>query len=514
MRGHRGGGGGADSWAVGYGLWAVARISAVLALSGGMAGCGRTQLARTHGRAEVAPSALDFGKQPVLFPAQQNLTVQDAGNAALHLGAIASAGSGAAAFSVDGSAADIASGSAISRAVIFKPPAAQAYAATLTVESDDADAPAIQVRLTGEGVSGGVLAAAPASLDFGRVGEGESATRTLTLASTGTSDLYLGGLSFTAATAAAYAFVGSPHTPSTLAAGAQVSLAVRFAPLPATVSGLGAVAIDSSDPAHAHVEVPLTASINRAPIPLARGIVGAGAPQAGSLQTAVGVAVQLDSSGTRDPDGDLPLTLHWTLSQRPVGSAAAVSSPDSATAALLLDAPGLYTVLLDAADSTGLPDLAPSRLDIRAIPPEQLVVRLVWDQIPPDLDLHLLEQGAQLGSSGDCGWTNPQPVWFSGGPDANPSYGGDALEGFGPETISWKNPAQGSYTAAVVYTADHGSGLATTATVSVFTYGVLSAAPARLLSSPGDTWMAVSIAWPSGQITALPAAPPPLPVQR
>ena len=66
----------------------------------------------------------------------------------------------------------------------------------------------------------------------------------------------------------------------------------------------------------------------------------------------------------------------------------------------------------------------------------------------------------------------------------------------------------------MVYTADHGSGLATTATVSVFTYGVLSAAPARLLSSPGDTWMAVSIAWPSGQITALPAAPPPLPVQR
>src|SRR5207244_3014884 len=83
------------------------------------------------------------------------------------------------------------------------------------------------------------------------------------------------------------------------------------------------------------------------------------------------------------------------------GSSVAIAGDTAAQASLRLDAPGVYSVLLTATDAQGLPSFVPSRLDLRAAPAERLVVQLVWDEVPPDLDLHFLEQGAALDSGGD-----------------------------------------------------------------------------------------------------------------
>src|SRR5207237_8687559 len=123
----------------------------------------------------------------------------------------------------------------------------------------------------------------PLSLDVGRVGAGQTATRELPLASTGSEDLYLGALGFASGTPGSFGYVGSVKAPATLASGSRIVLGVRLSPTPDTPVASGALAIDSSDPAQPHVEIPLGGSINRAPIALVRGSVGAGAPVTGVL---------------------------------------------------------------------------------------------------------------------------------------------------------------------------------------------------------------------------------------
>jgi hypothetical protein len=471
------------------------------ALGCGLSSCGKTQLSSTRPHAQVSPLALDFGKTPLRFAAKRTLTLGNGGSAALHLQGAALTGAGAALFTAGALPGPLAPGDVATLEVEFTPAAEGPAAATLVLASDDPDQPELLVALSGEGAVSGTLVVAPEALDFGRVGEGQTVSRDLLLQSEGTGDLFLADLSFSTSTPEAYGFIGSAQTPATLPSGSRVRLAVRFSPRPETQGGQGTLQLASSDPVHGLLAVPLSATINRAPVPLARGGILQDPPQSASLTVAAGATVNLDASGSTDPDGDLPLHYTWSLPLRPDLSQAAIADTAATQTQLVLDQPGLYSVLLAAKDATGLPGLLQSRLDIHAVPPLQLVVELVWDQERPDLDLHLLQQGAALGSSGDCGWTNPDPVWFPGGTADNPHLVADKLVGYGPETVAWKTPAEGTYGLAVVYKSSNGlSPAGVTARVRVTAFGIVVAELSKVLSAPGEAWNAGTVAWPTGRV--------------
>ena len=454
--------------------------------------CGRTKLTPAAPHAIIDGRAIDFGQTPVLFPVLHDVLVSNGGRVALHLTGISVQGEG-----FEGPAPDleVAAGDTARLPITFRPPRTGAFSGSLTLATDDADVPSLTIALTGAGAEAGALSVAPASLDFGRVGEGQTATRELTLASTGAADLYLGAFGFAAGTPDAFGYVGSTKAPATLASGSRLVLGVRFSPTPATAGGQGALAIESSDPAQPHLEIPLTASINRAPIAIAAGSVGGGAPATGVLDASAGDTVLLDGSASTDPDGDLPLVFLWSLAARPDGSAAALATPAAAQASLHLDVPGVYSALLTVLDATGLPSFAPARLDIRAAAAQNLVVELSWDQQPPDLDLHFLEPGAALDSAGDCYWANPDPSF-------GPHHDGDKLVGYGPESVTWQTPVSGTYAMQVVYFSANGAtNPATNAQLRVYAQGVLVADLTHAFASVGEVWTAGSLTWPTGAVT-------------
>jgi len=67
-----------------------------------------------------------------------------------------------------------------------------------------------------------------------------------------------------------------------------------------------------------------------------------------------GEVVTLDGSGSKDPDGDLPLTYKWLLTSQPAGSTAALTNPTDVSTKLIPDVLGPYIVELVVTDSLGL----------------------------------------------------------------------------------------------------------------------------------------------------------------
>jgi hypothetical protein len=455
--------------------------------------CQASRIQERPPHVQLDATSIDFGATPVLFPVQRTLLVESVGFATLHVTPALTSGGNA--FSLSTQPLELAPGATVSLAITFLPPDTGSFSGSLSLSTDDPTQPLLTVSLTGVGTQPGAVLVSPKLLDFGRVGEGQTATRALTVQSLGPADLYLDALEFAPGTPPAFGFVGSVSTPAVLQAGKQLSLAVHFSPTPDTQVASGAAHIDTSDPTQPSVLVPLVASINRAPIAVATAQVAGQAPQAQVLDAQVGALVQLDASGSSDPDGDLPLSFQWSLDERPQGSSAFLSSTTAAQPTLQLDTPGIYSLTLVAFDATGLQSLSPARLAIQALPPVALVVELVWDQIPPDLDLHFLQHGAAVDSAQDCYWANPDPAFGA-------HHGGDDLVGYGPEVVQWRQPTPGSYDLDVVYISSHGAANASTnAQLRIFSEGVLSSVLTHSFAQAGEAWSAGTLTWPGGNVT-------------
>ena len=65
----------------------------------------------------------------------------------------------------------------------------------------------------------------------------------------------------------------------------------------------------------------------------------------------IGTTITLDGSGSSDVDGN-PLTYHWSITTKPVGSVATLSNPTSLTPSFVIDKPGTYVVQLIVHDGT------------------------------------------------------------------------------------------------------------------------------------------------------------------
>lgn len=469
-------------------------------------GCGKPDLNRVQPQLVVPFSPFEFGNLPVLNTKSEEIALINAGRAQLTIANVALTKDDGI-FKIESKPELIAGGGTENLVITFTPGAEQDYEDTLTFETNDEENPKVELVLTGVGNTRAAIEAQPASLDFGRVAQCTSTVQLVTLVSKGTADLLIEEIAFTEETSSAFSFVGSTRTPATVKnQGAdglpgQIQLTIRVTAAADSSAPLtGGVRIRSTDPTQREIIIPLTATINQAPI--ARiGMLGNGSP---------GQRITLDGSTSGDPDGDAPLSYKWTLRSKPLTSQTTIVMPTSATAEMTLDAmiSGAYEVQLDVTDATGAQSCMPARSTVVASPAQKLLVKLFWDNASTDLDLHVLRTNTAtyFSAPDDCYYQNQAPDW--GVPhdsEDNPSLERDALTGFGPEVFGYVNPIGSTYRIAAVFENELLSTKpASRATIQVYLFGVLKAEGTRTLNQKGDVWQAFDVDWLSGDVTVLP----------
>ena len=181
----------------------------------------------------VAPSSLSFGNLVVGTSGTQKLTISNPGTATLNVTQATVAGSG---FTTSGLALplSLAPGGAASFNVGFAPASAGSASGSITLISN-APASSLVIPFSGSGVASTLqLAVSPASLSFGNLATGSSATQNVTISNTGNSSVSVSQIS---ATGTGFSTSGIT-LPMTLAAGQSTSFGVKFAPASAgTLSG-------------------------------------------------------------------------------------------------------------------------------------------------------------------------------------------------------------------------------------------------------------------------------------
>jgi len=200
----------------------------------------------------VNPPSLNFGSVNTGSTSTQTVTLTNSGNADASISQVAVAGTG---FSVSGMTTPytLAAGASVALNLSFTPTAATAYSGTLTVTSNSSNS-VVSVGLSGTGTQPpqGQLTSTPASVSFGSVYAGSTATRSLILSNTGNASLSITQLSVSGG---AFSLSGTT-TPYWLAPGAVLTVTVTFSPTAVTTYS-GALTVISDA-----VNSPLTVSLS------------------------------------------------------------------------------------------------------------------------------------------------------------------------------------------------------------------------------------------------------------
>ncbi len=467
--------------------------------------CGPPRVAGVKPQLVPPPGTQDFGTVPVLNEKVLQLPVQNVGRADLNLTEVSLKGTDGI-FVLRGAPTVIPSGDTQNIVVAFIPTKEQAYADTVVIKSNDLGNPEVEVALSGVGSTRAVMEVDPLVLDFGRVPECSAAVKTFTITSKGTADLIVESLEFTQGSSPAFTFVGSSKTPATVkfkdANGlpGKITLTVKYTAVAGSMGvATGGIKIRGTDPDKREVTLMLTATPNRAPVPMIAPL-GNGSP---------GLTVMLDGTGSADPDLDDPLTYKWTIRSKPLSSDTSLAAPASATTSMRLDplVPGAYEVQLDVTDATGVKNCQPARATVVATPAQKLLIEMFWDNATTDIDLHVLRTATtNVGSSpDDCYYANLKPDWGAMGPNDDPEFIRDALTGYGPELFGYANPVDTTYRVVAEFANEHLDPTpASKVTVRVYLYGVVKGEFTRTLAKAGTRWVVADIAWPSGVLTELP----------
>jgi hypothetical protein len=480
--------------------------AALLSLLVGLAACDNNNLQVVRPRLAPPGSPVDFGTVPVLNSKRVEVPLLNVGRLKLTVSNVALA-SDDGVFRVVSAPELVESGVTEPLVVSFTPGAEQAYENTLVFDTDDEENQRVELALKGVGSTRAIAAFEPAMLDFGRVAECSSAVQVLTVTSSGTADLVIDEIGFTEGTSSAFSFVGSTRTPATVATvgsnglPGQLQLTVRVSVAGGAEGPLtGGIRLVTSDPDQREVVIPLSATINQAPVAVIAPL-GNGAP---------GQTISLDGSASNDPDGDAPLTYRWTIRSKPLASNTTIAMPDAAMTQMTLDAtvPGAYEVQLDVTDAAGAKSCTPARATVVAAPAQKLLIELFWDNPGTDLDLHVLRTPDSLlfTPPDDCFYQNRTPDWgVVGDPSDDPELVRDALTGFGPEVFGYVNPIDSTFRVFVVFQNDLLSPTpASRATVRVYVYGVLKAELSRTLPARDTIWEVADVTWPSGEVRPFP----------
>jgi hypothetical protein len=200
---------------------------------------------------QVDPTAIAFGDVIVGATSPRTLTVSNGGDAALALGTMNISGAGFSIIANTCDGANLAAAQSCAIDVQFAPVSATAHSGTLQVVRADAGA-AVNVALTGQGITPALLTVDPTAVAFGNVTVGATQPRTLTVSNGGQAALALGTMSISGN---GFSITANTCNDAILAAAQACAIELRFAPASATAHS-GTLQIARAD-AGAAVDVAL-----------------------------------------------------------------------------------------------------------------------------------------------------------------------------------------------------------------------------------------------------------------
>jgi len=205
----------------------------------------------------LSPNKLSFGNQPIgSTSAAQSAILQNTGQATLIITSIAIAGTNPADFAqTNDCGTTVAVGASCTFSVTFTPTASGNRSATINI-TDNAGRSPQHVNLTGTGI-GPMATLNPTSLSFGNQNVGTtSGGKNIQLKNTGNRTLTISSIAIAGTNAADFAQTND--CPTSLAAGAQCNISVKFSP---TATGIRTASLNVSDNA---ANSPPTASLTGA----------------------------------------------------------------------------------------------------------------------------------------------------------------------------------------------------------------------------------------------------------
>lgn len=436
-------------------------------------------------------SAVDFGEVVVPYSDSQYFQVLNAGRAPLTVSSISLADD-VGVYTLSNDSLTVEQDEAVSVLVGFVPTTFLTYDTEIVIVSNDPDEPEKRVPLLGKGVDGPVpeISVDPLTLDFGDVAAGASSTLWFTVTNVGDGPLSVSPTTLSGS--GNFALVTDPGNQTLAEAGGAFTSVVTYTrPKGQETGDWGRVAIPSNDPLSPEVEVLFLAN-GGGDYEYPVAVIDAPDPVY-PLDT-----VQLDGSGSYDPEGFEPLTYTWTLDSQPSVSTTEISDEGDDAPTLFIDTAGEYSVSLRVMNTIGVLS-APARWEVEAIPEDSIYVVLSWSTDDSDLDLHLMQDGATFyGKPGDCCWCNPNPSWGESGTTDDPALALDNRVGRGPENINIETPADDDYYVRAHYYQDNGGGT-TAATVQIFVEGLLAYEESRTLTH-NQVWDVAYVRWPDAVV--------------
>jgi hypothetical protein len=175
----------------------------------------------------LSPASLTFASQAVgSVSAPQAVTVQNTGNADLHITSVTLSGANPSDFILgNGCTTPVAPGGTCTLQVSFAPTAGGSRTAQIQIV-DDAPTSPQTVSLSGSGVSAS-LSLSPTSLAFGSIGVGGSTTKTIKITNTGTGNLNITSLTISGSTTFT---IAGHNCGAAIQPGKNCSVNIRFAP--------------------------------------------------------------------------------------------------------------------------------------------------------------------------------------------------------------------------------------------------------------------------------------------